>query len=60
MIETIIVTLVGVLSSLLTWGATHTRRKSRAEAQSTEIENVDKVLKIYREIIEDLGKKRDQ
>lgn len=53
--ETIVVTMVGLVSSLATWWAA--RRKSKAEVQSSELDNVEKSLKYYRNIVDDLGVK---
>ena len=43
------------LSTLVGW--LFGRRKQQAETQTTELDNVDKAVKIYREMIEDLGTK---
>lgn len=51
--ETLIATVVGLVSSLATWWAA--RRKSKAEVQSSELDNVEKSLKYYRDIVDDLG-----
>lgn len=53
--ETIIVTVVGLVSSLATWWAA--RRKTKAEVQMSELDNVEKSLKYYRDIVDDLGNK---
>lgn len=53
--ETIIVAVVGLVSSLATWWAA--RRKTRAEVQMSELDNVEKSLKYYRDIVDDLGNK---
>lgn len=53
--ETIIVAVVGLFSSLATWWAA--RRKTRAEVQMSELDNVEKSLKYYRDIVDDLGNK---
>ena len=44
-----------VLSGLAGWF--FGRPKQRLELQSSELDNVDKAVKIYREMIEDLGAK---
>jgi len=43
------------LSTLVGW--LFGRRKQQAETQTSELDNVDKAVKIYREMIEDLGTK---
>ena len=43
------------LSTLV--GGLFGRRKQQAETQTSELDNVDKAVKIYREMIEDLGTK---
>ncbi|WP_413512078.1 hypothetical protein [Myroides odoratus] len=53
--ETLIITGVGLVSSLATWWAT--RKKKKAEVQASELENVEKSLKYYREYVDDLGSK---
>lgn len=53
--ETLIAAAVGFVSSLATWWAA--RKKNNAEVQASELENVEKSLKFYREIVEDLGSK---
>jgi len=45
----------GALSSYITWA--QTKRKNVAEAQTNEIDNLDKALGYYREIIEDMRKR---
>lgn len=51
--------LTSVLPSVLTGAATwyFSRRKYKAEASSSELENVEKALAIYRSIISDLNGK---
>ncbi len=51
----IITTFVGALVGWL-FG----RPKEKAELQTSELDNVDKAVKIYREMIEDLGEKYAQ
>ncbi|MDM1033819.1 hypothetical protein HX017_15465 [Myroides marinus] len=53
--ETLIAAIVGLVSSLATWWAT--RKKNNTEVQASELENVEKSLKYYREYVEDLGSK---
>lgn len=36
------------------------RPKEKAELQTSELDNVDKAVKIYREMIEDLGRKYEK
>src|SRR5690625_1093086 len=45
----------GALSSYITWA--QTKRKNVAEAQTNEIDNLDKALDYYRESIEDMRKR---
>lgn len=45
----------GALSSYITWA--QTKRKNVAEAQTNEIDNLDKALGYYREIIDDMRKR---
>lgn len=52
-IEVVITALVGVFTSLGTWFAA--RRKNLADVQSSELENVEKAVKFYREMIEDMA-----
>ncbi|WP_060875277.1 hypothetical protein [Myroides odoratus] len=53
--ETFIVAVVGLVSSMATWWAT--RKKKKVEVQASELENVEKSLKYYREYVDDLGNK---
>lgn len=48
--EVVITALVGVLSSLGGWFAA--RRKNLADVQSSELDNVEKAVKFYREQLE--------
>lgn len=52
-IEVVITALVGVFTSLGTWFAA--RRKNLADVQSSELENVEKAVKFYREMVEDMS-----
>ena len=52
--EGILAALVGVVTSLGTWFAA--RRKNLADVQSSELENVEKAVKFYREQFEDITK----
>lgn len=45
--------LVGVITSIVTWFAA--RRKNLADVQSSELENVEKAVKFYREQLEDIA-----
>lgn len=56
--ELILIVAPAVLSSFVTW--LFSRRKYRAESQANEIENVNKVLGIYRESIEDFKRQIDE
>lgn len=47
-----------ILSSVITWFLS--RRKYKAESQANEIDNVEKVLSIYRGTIEDFKKEIDE
>jgi peptidoglycan hydrolase CwlO-like protein len=51
----LIPTLTALISSSLTYF--FTRRKNNAEAQSKELQNVEKALKVYREMVDDLAKR---
>lgn len=46
---------VGVLTSIVTWFAA--RRKNLADVQGSELENVEKAVKFYREQLEDIAKR---
>jgi len=52
-IEIVLTALVGVFTSLGTWFAA--RRKKLADVQSSELENVEKAVKFYREQLEDIA-----
>lgn len=52
-IEIVLTALVGVFTSLGTWFAA--RRKNLADVQSSELENVEKAVKFYREQLEDIA-----
>lgn len=43
----------GVLTGLITWAAA--RRKTLAEAQTNELENVNKAVGYYREMLDDMA-----
>lgn len=43
----------GVLTGILTWAAA--RRKTLAEAQTNELENVNKAVGYYREMLDDMA-----
>lgn len=47
--------LVGILTSLGTWFAA--RRKNLADVQGSELENVEKAVKFYREQLEDIAQR---
>lgn len=51
--EVVITALVGVFTSLGTWFAV--RRKNLADVQGSELENVEKAVKFYREQLEDIA-----
>lgn len=51
--EVYLTALVTVVSSLATWFAA--RRKNLADVQGSELENVEKAVKIYREQLQDIG-----
>lgn len=53
--ETLVATIVGLVTSVATWYAA--RRKNRADVQANELENVEKAISVYREMVEDLGTK---
>ncbi len=53
--ETLVATVVGMVTSVATWYAA--RRKNRADVQANELENVEKAVRFYREMVEDLGTK---
>lgn len=52
-IEVVITALVGIITSLASWFAA--RRKNLADVQSSELENVEKAVKFYREQLEDIA-----
>ena len=52
-IEVVITALVGVVTSLGTWFAA--RRKNLADVQNSELDNVEKAVKFYRERFEDIA-----
>lgn len=54
-IETLVATVVGIVTSIATWYAA--RRKNNADIQSNELENVEKAVRFYREMVEDLASK---
>ena len=51
--EVVFTALVGIITSLGTWFAA--RRKNLADVQSSELENVEKAVKFYREQLEDIA-----
>lgn len=53
--EVIISAILSILTGLGGWYAA--RRKNVAEAQTNELDNVDKAVGIYREMAEDMGKR---
>lgn len=53
--EVLLTAIVGVLTSLGTWFAA--RRKNLADTQTSELDNVEKAVKFYREQFEDIATK---
>lgn len=53
MSEVLITALVGILTSVGTWFAA--RRKNLADVQTSELDNVEKAVKFYREQLEDIA-----
>lgn len=53
--EVLLTAIVGVLTSLGTWFAA--RRKNLADTQTSELDNVEKAVKFYREQLEDIAKR---
>lgn len=53
--EVVLTAIVGVLTSLGTWFAA--RRKNLADTQTSELDNVEKAVKFYREQLEDIAKR---
>lgn len=51
--DIIFTALVGAITSVITWIAA--RRKNLAEVQSNELDNVDKAVKYYREMLDDMA-----
>ena len=51
--EVVFTAVVGVLTSLGTWFAA--RRKNLADTQASELDNVEKAVKFYREQLEDVA-----
>ena len=51
--EVVLTAIVGVLTSLGTWFAA--RRKNLADTQASELDNVEKAVKFYREQLEDIA-----
>ncbi|MCT4181641.1 hypothetical protein HZP54_16980 [Elizabethkingia anophelis] len=51
--EVVITAVVGIVTSVGTWFAA--RRKNLADVQTSELDNVEKAVKIYREQLEDIG-----
>lgn len=52
--EILIPAITALVGAGITWF--FGRPKEKAELQTSELDNVDKAVKIYREMIEDLGK----
>lgn len=57
MSEYIFAILSTIIGSTVTWF--FARRKNTAEAQGNEIDNVEKALRVYRDMLSDLEKKVD-
>lgn len=57
--ETLISILSGVITAVPTTVITYmaTRKKSKAEASGSELDNVEKALNIYRNMVQDLSAK---
>ncbi|RWX00921.1 hypothetical protein [Flavobacterium cerinum] len=53
--EYILTAIIGIATSCVGWFAA--KRKNLAESRATELENVEKAVKMYREMVEDLGAK---
>ncbi len=51
--EVVFTAIVGIVTSLGGWFAA--RRKNLADVQTSELDNVEKAVKIYREQLEDIG-----
>lgn len=56
--EFLIPVLTTFVGALVGWF--FSRPKEKAELQTSELDNVDKAVKIYREMIEDLGRKYEK
>ena len=55
MSEVVITALVSVFTSLVTWFAA--RRKNLADVHTSELDNVEKAVKFYREQLEDIAQR---
>lgn len=53
MSEVIVTAIVGILTSVGTWFAA--RRKNLADVHTSELDNVDKAVKFYREQLDDIA-----
>lgn len=53
--ELLLIVIPSVISSSITW--VFTRRKNKAEAKANELQNVEHVARIWRELAEDLEKR---
>lgn len=53
--EVILTALIGVLTNLGTWYAA--RRKNNAEVQANELDNVNKAVGYYREMLDDFAER---
>lgn len=56
--EILIPAITALVGAGITWF--FGRPKEKAELQTSELDNVDKAVKIYREMIEDLGRKYEK
>ena len=54
-LDILIPAITSILTAVFTWYAA--RRKNVAEAQSDELDNVEKAVSIYREMIDDMAKR---
>lgn len=55
MTEILLIVIPSAISSTITW--LFTRRKNRAEASSNEVQNVEHVARLWRELAEDIEKR---
>lgn len=53
--EVILTALIGIITNLGTWYAA--RRKNTAEVQANELDNVNKAVKYYREMLDDFAQR---